>query len=115
MGNSQGQPKPANVYELVITTSKELESLLETEFGATGRGLHERITSVQSQLTPALVKRMRYLATLRNKVVHGEQLPNLDGYEPAFEQSKAELQNIIARRRAGNARRPEPNTECTIL
>jgi hypothetical protein len=92
---------PTNIYEMVIKTSKELEGFLVSEFGATGKGLHEKISSVQTQLTPQLVKRMRYLATIRNKVVHGEtaDIPDRSGFIRAYESSKSELRTIINARR----------------
>jgi hypothetical protein len=34
-----------NDYELVVKVSKQLEALLETHFGGTGRGLHEKLTT----------------------------------------------------------------------
>ncbi len=34
-----------NDYELVIRVSKQLEAVLETQFGARGRGLHEKVST----------------------------------------------------------------------
>lgn len=56
--------------DIVVTQSKALEALLEQKFGATGRGLHEKLTSIDSQLEISLVKNLRWIATMRNKVVH---------------------------------------------
>lgn len=56
--------------DIVVTQSKALEALLEQKFGATGRGLHEKLTSIDSQLEVSLVKNLRWIATMRNKVVH---------------------------------------------
>lgn len=57
MGGTASSLGPSsNDYELVIKSSKELEYLLEAEFAAAGRGLHERITSASAQLPPRLVK-----------------------------------------------------------
>ena len=53
MGSSQSYS--SNDYELVIKTSKELEHFLETEFSAQGKGLHEKISSVQSQLPGRII------------------------------------------------------------
>jgi hypothetical protein len=39
--------KTKNDYELVIKSSKELEHLLDRQFGATGKGLHEKADSVE--------------------------------------------------------------------
>ena len=38
--------------------------------GAKGKGLHEKASSVQQMLRPDLVRKIRYLATIRNKLVH---------------------------------------------
>ena len=37
-----------NDYELAIRLSKELEYVLEIHFNATGRGLHEKITTAEN-------------------------------------------------------------------
>lgn len=91
-----------NVYELVIKISKDLEILLEDEFGASGRGLHEKISSVQTELPAPLVKRMRYLATIRNRLVHGDiaSVPDRPAFVQAYEQSKRELQSICQYKKA---------------
>lgn len=56
--------------ETVIRASKQLEQLLAQHYGATGRGLHEKTSSVEDQLDSDTVRRLRKIATLRNKVVH---------------------------------------------
>lgn len=56
--------------ETVIRASKQLELLLAQHYGATGRGLHEKTSSVEDQLDSDTVRRLRKIATLRNKVVH---------------------------------------------
>jgi hypothetical protein len=60
----------------IVGATKRLEALLEQKFGATGRGLHEKLSSVESRIPMDLRKKIRYLATIRNKAVHE------DGYEP---------------------------------
>ena len=85
--------------ELVITRTKALESLLEQGLGAIGKGLHEKTTSVQDKLSPALVKKLRFIATLRNKLVHEASYQKLDdrpGYERACEEAERELRAITA-------------------
>ena len=57
-----------NDFELVIRATKDLEHLLETEFGAPSTkqdGLHDKITHVQRSagLSKDTVKKMRYLVT----------------------------------------------------
>ena len=56
--------------ETVIRASKQLEQLLEQHYGAIGRGLHEKTSSIEVQLDSDTVRRLRKIATLRNKVVH---------------------------------------------
>lgn len=100
MGNSSSTYS-SNDYELVIKTSKEIEYILEAEFKATGKGLHEKVTSVSSQLTPKLCKRLRFLATIRNRLIHErgfDAIPDRDGFIAAFEESKAEIAAVLQER-----------------
>ena len=68
--------------ELVITTARRLETLLETHYAASGRGLHEKITSVETQLPPHVIHAGRYVTTMRNQVVHVDafSLPDRDWF-----------------------------------
>ena len=43
---------PFNDYELAIKSSKQIEGLLEDEWGAVGKGLHEKLNSVQASSQP---------------------------------------------------------------
>ena len=98
-----GQSYSSNDYELVIKTSKELEYFLEIEFHARGKGLHEKLTSIQNELPNELCKRIRYLATIRNKLIHErgfDQIPDRDAFIKSFEDSKVELEKIIKSRNA---------------
>jgi len=56
--------------DLIIKVSKSLEAILERNFHASGRGLHEKISSVESQLPSNLISTLRFIATIRNKAVH---------------------------------------------
>ena len=90
-----GSPGLSDI-ELVIRYSRALESLLGKRLGATGTGLHERITSVERRLSVPLVKRLRWIATMRNNVVHtdGFALPNAAEYEAACKKCLEELQAV---------------------
>jgi hypothetical protein len=55
---------------VVVTATKHLEAQLQRGFGAVGSGLNEKVTSVKAQLPRPVERKMRRLATLRNKVVH---------------------------------------------
>ena len=65
-----------SIIEWTIRESRALESLLEERYGARGRGLHEKISDVNAQLPRELTKRLRFVATIRNRLVHE------DGFEP---------------------------------
>src|SRR5437879_2583447 len=85
--------------ELVINRTKALEALLEAGLGATGKGLHEKVSSVQARLPDALVRKLRFVATLRNKLVHDTDYLKLDD-RPAFErvcqEAEGELRAMTA-------------------
>jgi len=100
MGNASSAYS-SNDYELVIKTSKEIEYILEAEFHATGKGLHEKVTSVSSQLTPKLCKRLRFLATIRNRLIHErgfDAIPDRNNFIAAFEESKSEIATVLQER-----------------
>lgn len=64
--------------DLAITRSKKLERLLESRLRASGRGLHEKVSSVEGRLPDALVRKLRKIATIRNKIVHEESYAKID-------------------------------------
>ena len=85
--------------ELAITRVKALETLLEQSFGASGKGLHEKVTSVQDKLPPPLVKRLRFIATVRNKIVHESNYQQIDdraGFLRACDEAESELRTLAA-------------------
>lgn len=61
--------------ENTINYSKKIETLLQKNFDAEGKGLHEKVTSVEPILPLDIIKKLRRIATIRNKLVHE------DGYE----------------------------------
>jgi hypothetical protein len=85
--------------ELVINRTKALEALLEQGLGATGKGLHEKLSSVQAKLPESLVRKLRFVATLRNKLVHDagyQQLDDRPAFERACDEAQAELRAMTA-------------------
>ena len=56
--------------DLAVTRSQRLEQMLEHDFGATGKGLHQKASSVAGRIPEDLVRKLRLVATVRNKVVH---------------------------------------------
>lgn len=93
-----------NHYELAIANCKKLEKMLEEGLGASGKGLHEKVSSVQDRLPAALVKRLRYIASVRNKLIHESDSNRLDdpnGYKEACSRAEAELKALISPKTSG--------------
>ncbi len=67
---SHGEEHVVDDYKTVIDISKHFEARLEDEFGASGRGLHERISSCERALPNDVAKKLRLIATIRNKLIH---------------------------------------------
>ena len=79
------------MYQEVIEKTKAIEGYLQG-MGATGKGLHEKLDSVQFQLPEDVVRRIRKVATMRNKLMHetGYNI-DLDGFNFAADNSLAYL------------------------
>ncbi len=56
--------------ERVVTRTRRLEKLLREKYHAQGKGLHELTCSCEERLPHQVVKQIRYIATIRNKLVH---------------------------------------------
>lgn len=86
----------AEHYSLVISASKELENILESKFQANGKGLHEKVTSVEAQLPEMLIRRIRKIASIRNKLVHEKdfKLNNAVEFEVDYNWCKTQLDEI---------------------
>ena len=56
--------------EAVIARTRKIESLLEGKYHGAGKGLHEKLSSVEDRLEPSIARQIRYIATVRNKLVH---------------------------------------------
>lgn len=81
--------------DIVVTQSKQIEQLLEQKFAAKGRGLHEKVDSVTHVLDAALVKRLRWIATMRNKVVHEDfALPSQDDFSRSCQSALDTIQTM---------------------
>lgn len=61
----------------IIEYNKKIEKLLTDNYQASGKGLHDKLTSVEDKLAPDLVKRIRYIATIRNKLVHEDNFNDI--------------------------------------
>ena len=86
--------------ELAVKRCKRLETLLEHDFAAAGRGLHEKISSIEGELPEPLVKRLRFIATVRNQLVHEADQNNFENradYVRACDLAEKELQRLAKR------------------
>ena len=91
--------------DLAVTRSRKLEQMLERDFGASGRGLHEKTSSVEGRLPQSLVRKLRLVATVRNKVVHEEgPIDDRKRFLAAADEAERELARL-ARPRRGQGRR----------
>lgn len=54
----------------IVRVSRELETDLSKYLEAEGKGLHEKVTSVQDKLSVNDVKQIRFIASIRNNLVH---------------------------------------------
>ena len=89
-----------SVIDTVISCSKQLESKLETEFQAEGRGLHSKLSNVECLLPVEVAKKIRWLATIRNKVVHEADFyfEDTEAYKRATDEVISLLRNAPQKR-----------------
>ena len=88
--------------DLAVTKSRRLEQMLERSFGASGRGLHEKTSSVEDRLPDQLVRKLRLVATVRNKVVHEEgSIDDRRRFLAAAKEAERELKRLSRGRRPG--------------
>lgn len=95
-------------YERILAVSRELEHLLG-EAGATGQGPQTKINSIEEQLDPAIVKRMRFVAAIRNSAFHDKDFSYNEDLLSRYEQAgRACIQymeeHLASRQTQGQAR-----------
>jgi len=56
----------------VVKRSKTIERLLEQNYGAVGKGIFEKAKSVEERLESGIFNKLKFIAAVRNKVVHEE-------------------------------------------
>ncbi|MBR5160155.1 MAG: hypothetical protein IKW80_00890 [Thermoguttaceae bacterium] len=87
--------------EELIKIAQNMETVLEEDYGATGKGLHEKASSVESQLSPEAMKKIRFIATIRNKAVHDD----LETAEREIENVRTAAETVYQEFRKHNPRR----------
>ena len=66
----------------ILEKTRKIETLLIINYHANGKGLHEKISSVENEINSAEVKKLRWIATMRNKSVHedGFEIEDLNSF-----------------------------------
>lgn len=90
-----------SMIEAAVVGSKRIETILKKEFEAQGKGLHECLTSVERRIPELIVKKARYIASIRNKVVHeNADIPDIESFNQAVKEVVAELEALLAEEQA---------------
>lgn len=97
--------------EELIKIAQNMETVLEEDYGATGKGLHEKASSVESQLTPEVMKKIRFIATIRNKAVHDD----LETAEREIENVRTAAEAVYQEFRKHNPRRRMNSGESLLI
>ncbi|CAH0527363.1 DUF4145 domain-containing protein [Vibrio hippocampi] len=79
--------------ERVVLRTKRLEKLLRQQYRADGKGLHQLVTSCEERLPHHVISKLRYIATIRNKVVHEDdyKLEDRSSFLQACDECEQEL------------------------
>lgn len=70
--NSSSPASQQLAFDAVLHVTKSLEAMLGSRLDARGKGLHEKLTSVEAHFPPWVQTRIRYYATMRNRLMHEE-------------------------------------------
>ncbi|MEM8875929.1 MAG: hypothetical protein AAGD32_16905 [Planctomycetota bacterium] len=81
--------------DLAISHSKKLESLLRKHCDARGGGLHELTDDVEHKLPADIVKKLRVVATVRNKIVHDADYTKIEQRRKFIRSAEAAEDHLI--------------------
>lgn len=92
----------------ILDISTEVESLL-LQLGASGRGLHEKLSAIEGVISPPMVKKIRWIASVRNKAVH-ERVVEVDfeDFSKGGAQVVAYLKRLVASITAKQTKHKDP-------
>lgn len=102
-----------SLMEQVVNHSKALETMLVKHFGAEGRGLHEKLTSVEHRIPIHLQRKIRFVATLRNKLLHedGFQISDPERFLLIAGKAESGLRELCSSDRIGSSESSEPDND----
>nr|WP_296338246.1 hypothetical protein [uncultured Acidovorax sp.] len=102
--------------EIVVGRSRQVEGKL-LELGATGRGLNEKATSIEQLLGQHLTRRIRFLATIRNKALHDPDFDVTDelltSFLSAAESVLGQLQQLLQTAKPTSEKKPTSENQRT--
>lgn len=94
----------------ILDYSTQIESLL-VDLGAIGRGMHEKLDSIESIISPSMVRKIRWLATIRNKAVHEANFcTDLDNFVENANNAINFLQNLLTEQKQQQEQKESNNT-----
>ncbi len=80
-------------YESVIKNTKKIETML-VHMGASGKGLHAKLSSIAEKIDKDIVKSIRFIASVRNKLLHED---NVQLTEHLFNEFEKACEYVIDR------------------
>lgn len=109
-------------YEKIVKMTKKIESKLE-EWGAEGRGLHEKLTSIETNIPESIVKKIRFIASIRNQLIHDDNFEMTDelmfgfqkSYDDFFHWSDTKEQREKDRQKKNSEKNEEPDATDNIV
>ena len=108
---SQDVPMERAMYDKVFPKAKALEALLK-QIGATGKGLHEKLSSVEHMVPAEHARLIRKVASIRNALAHEEDCTiDLLAFDYAADTAISYLESVIASAEV----RSKPDSEPKIV
>ena len=116
MGKKENLSKKSKHEDIgrIVEFSKRLETFLQENYKAEGKGLHEKISSIEDKLLADFieVRILRKIATIRNKIVHDDNFEFegiIDEFEDLFQIvfKQLEIAKNNKERKANNRNNPE--------
>jgi hypothetical protein len=81
--------------DIAVQGSRRLERILEERYGAEGKGLTEKLASVSDRVPSQLHRDLRWVARMRNRVVHeeGVELDNPERFQALVDSLANDLEH----------------------
>ena len=82
--------------EQTIKHTKKIETML-VKLGASGQGVHTKLDSVEYKIEEPLVKKIRWIATMRNGLMHkdGFEIDNFNYFDKSCKEVVKHLESLI--------------------